>query len=755
MRRSRRLLWALLLVSCLAVGAASCRDQVHEPDSTSREARLPASPAIGRVTFVQITDPHLFDAGENLHGEGVDAEALDNRAAFHWAVLTTNRLQLVEKRPIDFVVITGDFGLWNVTLPERNGQPPKKCDCPKRFQGQEGPISAVSLHDAAVEVSKDLDALVVRNIFLVPGNNDLCDENPQDLHRWAEFIFELNQVLRQRETQRTLELNENRTTTNAGHSVREAPHVVDLTYSLERLYAEGNPRIIALYPTGRGPGPVPETIPTFSGISLLGLNSAYFKPHPRSSAGSSILQKTSDNAAEKELEFVHSRIANGGSYLMFTHVPDVEDPYRGSGANIRKQTGRKFIAPLGGPHSPYDSAQTLESDPGSSWKLTPRARAIWQENILKRPEVMAVFAGHFHTSNRDLYPHNFTGLRTQPEEIVASKLWIAPPLAAKHQEQIRPAKTARGLLLANVTTEGEVHVSSKIDAFVESEPVWFETLDQDAPVEGDDKLTEAHALELDHDWDGAAMQYKAAITATDPRVRERAEEGFERARALTRTWWWKLGKWFPPVRWWRLYPLATSLGLLIVLLTLWSPKLLRGVGVLGLLARLIKWLFMPQFRGRAHVIAPVSLTDKSPTSLFAAQLPLSAMEVRRRWERAGLSFLSSGTTLLSLPSAIADEMVKEFPEVYKIDLGKYLAFLITASRYFTWRVESQLAYCPNPDTTHNSEGPGRMFTFASVRWGWFTQSSFRVSPRAAGPLDSEKAAYAVSARVLAAPWSKR
>jgi hypothetical protein len=53
--------------------------------------------------------PHLFDAGTDRHGEGVEEEALDNRAAFHWAVLETNRLILAEHRTIDFVVINCCF----------------------------------------------------------------------------------------------------------------------------------------------------------------------------------------------------------------------------------------------------------------------------------------------------------------------------------------------------------------------------------------------------------------------------------------------------------------------------------------------------------------------------------------------------------------------------------------------------------------------------------------------------------------------
>jgi hypothetical protein len=66
---------------------------------------------------VQKTDPHIFDAGGARHGEGVTEKALDNRAAFNWAIRETNRLLLAERRPIDFVAITSDFGLENLNPP--------------------------------------------------------------------------------------------------------------------------------------------------------------------------------------------------------------------------------------------------------------------------------------------------------------------------------------------------------------------------------------------------------------------------------------------------------------------------------------------------------------------------------------------------------------------------------------------------------------------------------------------------------------
>src|ERR1700733_4886539 len=89
------------------------------------------SPALTRhVTFVQWTDPHVFDAGKGRAAEGVREEELDNWAAFHWAVIETNRMVLAEHRNVDFVAITGDFGLENIHLPPVPGQAADTQDCP-------------------------------------------------------------------------------------------------------------------------------------------------------------------------------------------------------------------------------------------------------------------------------------------------------------------------------------------------------------------------------------------------------------------------------------------------------------------------------------------------------------------------------------------------------------------------------------------------------------------------------------------------
>src|ERR1700753_3542080 len=76
----------LVAIVCVVGGCSSTPN--HQPTAPSPQPPVMAA-TTSQLTFVQWTDPHLFDAGTGRHGEGVEEEALDNRAALHWAVLET------------------------------------------------------------------------------------------------------------------------------------------------------------------------------------------------------------------------------------------------------------------------------------------------------------------------------------------------------------------------------------------------------------------------------------------------------------------------------------------------------------------------------------------------------------------------------------------------------------------------------------------------------------------------------------------
>jgi hypothetical protein len=643
-------------------------------DERSSAPKASDESSVGRVTFVQLTSPHLFDAGEGRHGKGIEEEALDNRAALHWVVLETNRLVLTEGRSIDFVVITGGFGLSNVTLPEQHAAPVRPCECPKRRSGQEGPIAAVSLAEAATDVARTLSPLLVKRVLVVPGDNDLCDGHPDDLHRWAHFVHALRGALHQHE-----------------RPGRTPPEIVDLTYSLERLYGT-HADIRALFAETGPPGKI--TPLQVNGIDLVGLNSAYFKPQKSRAA-----QHASHAASVDEMVRIRERIVAGGSYLIFTHAADMPDPQSA------------LAAQTGAPPNP------------TPWDVPKDARTIWNDQILKRSEVIGVFAGHFLTATRETYPSNFSTVKPPPSLTTATKTWLAPPLAIKDQFRLPPDRTARGLLLVSATTSGAVRVAG---------PLWF-ALDQKAAIDGDDKLIKARAEGLAGNWEEAAKGYADALASTDPRVRASAVAGYEHARAKTRTWWWQVGGVVPLLRWSIIHPpraLAFAAFLLLVLpVTIW---ILRKLGLFGLIRWAIKATFMPPYQGRARLNATTELNKGAPVDVFWAQMVIAGAEIRKSLRREQAHWMAGQVALLTPSAGTMNPLIEAIPNVQGVNVSALMKFLIQLGQAFRWNVDSRLAMFAASGVPAPAPGGGpaalpdrgQFAAHVSLQWAWMTRSSW-------------------------------
>src|SRR5205823_268862 len=133
------------------------------------------------IVFAQFTDAHIFDDGWKAKGSEPYWDAIDNRTALHWAIESINSLAI--ETSIDFVIYTGDFGLQNVffTAPECNGV---------AFKSEPG-IPPFSSEMATEELALELNRLAVRTIYVIPGNNDIIDEQVQDGARFECFVVQL------------------------------------------------------------------------------------------------------------------------------------------------------------------------------------------------------------------------------------------------------------------------------------------------------------------------------------------------------------------------------------------------------------------------------------------------------------------------------------------------------------------------------------------------------------------------------------
>jgi hypothetical protein len=683
------------------------------------------------LTFVQWSDPHLFDAGSGRHREGIEEEALDNRAALHWAVLETNRLALSENPTINFVVITGDFGLENIRLPDMKGLAGRKCECPRHEGMGEGPIEPVTLDQAADEVARELSALVVKRIYLVPGNNDICREDPADMHRWGEFVFALNAKIREEHDALMASVRLSHPVNGDHIAVPIAPTVVDLTYTLRRLYDDKEPRILALFADGSAPEKLPTLPDSANGFYLLGLNSSYFKPHDGE------IQKRIDQQSQREFEFVRSQIIPHASYLIFTHIPDIDDPHR-------------------------DSAEPQKTlpDKASSWKLQSATRRVWRDEILARDEVLGVFAGHFHSSRREIYPHNFD-YGQKPDQLTAGKFWLAPPLAAKHQWMLPGEKSARGVLLVSITGNGLLRVSSEAGETVSPTPMWFSILDQKTAAEGDSDLVAARGFELDGKWDRAADAYARAIKSPDSRVRATATRGYTHDRVITRKWWWEGGYYFPPLRWVFVHPRRTALAIPAILLLLLVVRLLRQIKVFSLLGLLVKFLIVPPFRGKAIMNSPVAITKDATADEFGAQIQAATEEIRQRLLREQENWAARQIALLSPSSGALDQVVSSIPDLEKAKVGTWVKFLFRVLQLFRWSVDCGLAVFADPvsqttvSTTNTSLRRGRLSGYAVLQWSVFVKNSWRQTIPLENAASQADLARSLAALILGEAFARR
>lgn len=320
-----------------------------------------------QVTFAQLTDAHLFDEGWRQPVAEAYRQAADNWGALHWSIDRINST-VRSGRSIDFVVYTGDLGLQNVAFPASES-------CLTKAVHIEPGLPPTPEESAVNDLLTELDRLTVRTVFFVSGNNDPQDEDASD-GRFDCFVLALQQ---------------------RAQALAEPLRVQKLE---------------------------PDRSFELKGFHLLGINSASFKKAanyqnvcvPRVQIGA--LQQLLDGACpQNEVGLLRHQVDVGAPTLLFTHVPDLKDPFRQQPA----------------------------------WDLDTRVRRAWEQEAA-RDNVLGIFAGHFHDSNRSLYGTSAGVSHLAVEGRVAGKTYVAPPLAVKNQ--VGKVENARGFLLASVKRTG-------------------------------------------------------------------------------------------------------------------------------------------------------------------------------------------------------------------------------------------------------------------------------------------------------------
>jgi hypothetical protein len=220
------------------------------------------------VTFVQLTDAHLFDDDESA-----------NFSALAWAVGKVNRLVAAGTR-VDFVVYTGDLGLRTLSFPPglcalAPLESPKASDAP-------------AFERAVDRLAVQLDRLSVRKLYFLPGNNDLAGEQLGDMGRYQCFLSQLRA--------RLAELAKD-------HSFQPME-----TAALE-----------------------PDSALVAGGIRLLGFNDASLKDQenyqPWCSEKSEAPPPIRAACPQVQIQRLARSLDSGAPAAVFLHIPYLKDPY--------------------------------------------------------------------------------------------------------------------------------------------------------------------------------------------------------------------------------------------------------------------------------------------------------------------------------------------------------------------------------------------------------------------------------------------
>jgi hypothetical protein len=149
-------------------------------------------------------------------------------------------------------------------------------------------------------------------------------------------------------------------------------------------------------------------------------------------------------------------------------------------------------------------------------------------------------------------------------------------------------------------------------------------------------------------------------------------------------------------------------------------------------------------------MTPSKLTPDTQADLFAAMLQNSAQEARRVLMRAGGGLQVRSTALLSLPSDMTARLTESLPNIKGVDLTGFARFFLYLKRYFGWRVESQVGFCP---ATKSADGclltPARLIASATLRSAWKVKGGpWPVDRRVQDQYDIDAVAFAIAVRIM-------
>jgi hypothetical protein len=357
-------------------------------------------PTGAAVTFVHATDPHLFeDTTENRDRTPERAairrqwQGTQNGEALAALMVEMKALAGGPDAP-SFLVITGDFGVdYSWGAPDTAGRPAE--------QQKRREVRAQQADTAAALLS----ASPVRDIYVVPGNNDIGGESPDTLAAAAPGRFFDSVQTRLRKI---------------GTGV--------VLHNLAGCYSSDNS------PASACAADLPGT-----DLRLLGFASYSFKNADSTYRTDSAARNSTNARQERQVARFEAMVVQaadaGKRVLVLSHIPWLDDPYSKARGQFAADTELGF----GTPQRQW-----------STWNVSPKVLEGWKHAV-GSPAVLAVLAGHFHDSHREIYAPPYAWSSTSASLPPPEKLLVAPPLAVRLQET-SPIQ-ARGFAVIRVAAD--------------------------------------------------------------------------------------------------------------------------------------------------------------------------------------------------------------------------------------------------------------------------------------------------------------
>lgn len=386
-----------------------------------------------QVSFVQITDPHLYDDGQ---------EANENKRAFAASVTKINQV-IDSGGDYRFVVVTGDIGIEKLVKPLIDQR--QKATKQEEIDRIDRAIP-LRITGAALEVANLIAQSKVKTWLFLPGNNDLIDEQIwlslrsnngridktiDGIKYYRDFVAELAQALPSKEVIDLCPNDKDRASgvysaydgfafigfNNASFKNNNDALRISDGKNLAAIVATTNPTRCeesantekATAPTSSQPAEPPKTTPD---------QLKYVQQ---------VLDRIDDNKSRR-------------AYI-FYHIPDIDDPHPVLNFDLNLLADRRL--------TPFDQYAL------SSWFVDGCVRARWAK-VVTNSSVRGLFAGHLHDWRRDTYlDFHWMATPDYPGGTL-TKLYVCPPISVKRQGD--QATQARGFQAVSIDGTGRVAV---------------------------------------------------------------------------------------------------------------------------------------------------------------------------------------------------------------------------------------------------------------------------------------------------------